>query len=44
MGSALLRRPQRVLSPLLPHEDTMTRWPSVTREMGSHQTLNLLVP
>ena len=43
--SALIRkRPQRALSTFPSCKDTGRRWPSMNQEVGSHQTLNLLVP
>lgn len=36
--------PQTTPVPLLPCEDTAKRWPPMNQELGSPQTLNLLVP
>lgn len=40
----LLKRLQRAPLPFPPYDDKVKSWESVSQEMGSHQTLNLLVP
>lgn len=42
--SALTEENRRALSPLLPCEHTERRWPSMSKEVGSHQSPDLLVP
>ena len=42
--SALLKGPQRALSPLVPCDEPARRWPPLSQDSGSQQTLDLLVP
>lgn len=41
--SVLIKRTAESSLPLLPHGGTVRRWPSMSEEAGSHQTLNLIL-